>query len=80
MIKRLLALLFGKPRTPRRPLRFRPVCYVLVGKGEVATTVPVQDGRAYADFDRAGRLLGVEFTCTVEVLRTSDLVEITPDP
>lgn len=64
-----------KPRV--RPAdRFRPVTYVTVAHGTVATTVPVMDGRAYADYDRAGRLLGVEFTCRVEVIRSSDLVEV----
>lgn len=50
----------GKPRA----------AYLQVRTGTVAETREVAPGRAYADYDAAGRLLGVEFlaACTVEVV------------
>jgi hypothetical protein len=44
--------------------------YLQVRTGEVADTQELAPGKAYADYDAAGRLLGVEFLapCSVEVV------------
>jgi len=44
--------------------------YMRVRKGEVADTREVSEGRAFADYDDSGILLGIELLapCSVEVL------------
>jgi uncharacterized protein YuzE len=45
-------------------------CYLHVRKGEVAETKELDPGRAYADYNEAGQLIGVELLgpCAVSVL------------
>ncbi len=44
--------------------------YLQVREGDAAETREVVPGRAFADYDDAGRLIGIEFlaSCTVELL------------
>ncbi len=44
--------------------------YLRVRKGEVANTREISEGRAFADYDRNGTLLGIELLgpCEVKVL------------
>ena len=54
--------------------------YLQVRAGEVAQTKEIKEGAAFADYDQAGTLLGVELLapCPVEVL--DQLIHGEPEP
>lgn len=54
--------------------------YVRVRGGEVSETREVAEGRAFADYDASGLLLGIELLAPCEVAVLDNLAEMEPEP
>lgn len=54
--------------------------YVRVRAGEVSETREVAEGRAFADYDASGLLLGIELLAPCEVAVLNNLVAMEPEP
>ncbi len=54
--------------------------YLRIRKGEVAETKEVSEGRAFADYDANGNLLGVELLAPCEVAVLNQISSHEPEP